>query len=179
MKPNCKCIICKKPIYILPCRLENKFGHACSKQCRSELFSKYRVGKNNPTYGRIGEKSSNYKNGKTKNQKGYILVLSNNHPFKDKNNYVYEHRLVIENNYLNFDAKYFIEIDGKFYLKKEVIVHHINENKSDNRIQNLTLYTKSEHQKLHTSENVTKLIRDNKGRFIKQEKTLEDENRYS
>jgi len=162
-KPNCNCVICGKAMYIKTCRLNNKFGHCCSKECRSVMFSKYRRGIDSPSYGLRKEQTANYKGGKYINQKGYYLILSNEHPFRDKNNYVYEHRLIVEQNYQLFDEKYFVVIDGKHYLKKESIVHHKNENKSDNRIENLDVMTKSEHQRLHTKKFVR--IKNNKGQY--------------
>lgn len=160
-EPNCKCIICNKDIYIKPCRLNNKFGHCCSKECRSIMFSKYRRGKDHPSSGLRKEQTANYKGGKYINKKGYYLILSNEHPFRDKNNYVYEHRLIVEQNYQLFDEKFFVVIDGKHYLKKESLVHHKNENKSDNRIENLAVMTKSEHQKLHAKKQIR--YKNNKG----------------
>ena len=62
-----------------------------------------------------------------------------------------------------------IEINGKYYLKPELEVHHIDENKLNNSLENLQIMTKPEHKKLHTLK--TKIKRDNKtGRFIKSTK---------
>jgi hypothetical protein len=82
---------------------------------------------------------------------GYVLIHSPNHPRKDKNNCVREHRLVMEKHL------------GRMLLPKEV-VHHINGNKQDNRIMNLQLYTSFG---IHTRDNHMK--RDSKGRIIKNE----------
>ena len=38
------------------------------------------------------------------------------------------------------------------YLKDNEVVHHINKNKIDNKIENLQLMTRSEHTKLHHLE---------------------------
>ena len=68
---------------------------------------------------------------------GYILIHSPKHPFRDRKNRVREHRLVMEKHL------------GR-YLKSQEVVHHINHNKIDNRIQNLQLCASlSEHRKLH------------------------------
>ena len=57
------------------------------------------------------------------------------HP-KNKDGWMLEHRLVMEN---------FI----KRYLETEEVVHHVNEKKTDNRIENLWLTDEEEHAKIH------------------------------
>lgn len=70
---------------------------------------------------------------------GYIEIYQPNHPYKNKGrNTVYEHRLVME------------EHLGRYLLPHE-IVHHINENKYDNRLENLLLLSNAEHMKLHSA----------------------------
>jgi len=66
---------------------------------------------------------------------GYIYIKSPNHPNKEIGGYVREHRLVIE------------ESIGRYLTTKEV-VHHINGIKTDNRLSNLQLRTRSQHNKL-------------------------------
>lgn len=73
---------------------------------------------------------------KTINHAGYVLIRKNNHPYRTTSGYVREHRLVME------------EHIGR-YLTPNEEVHHINGNKSDNRIENLELCTKETHRKVH------------------------------
>lgn len=82
-------------------------------------------------------------------ENGYIMRKVNNHPKQNKRGYVAEHRLVYER-YL-----------GRFLDSKEVI-HHVNGNKEDNRIENLQIAVEnSEHIKEHH-----KKPRNENGQFV-------------
>lgn len=84
-----------------------------------------------------GIKSSCWKGGKWKDIDGYIYIHSPLHPNKNKDKCVFEHRLIME--------KYL-----KRYLLPSEVVHHINNIKDDNRIENLKLFSNhSEHMKNH------------------------------
>lgn len=168
--PNCSCEVCGKPMYIKPYRLERvENGITCSKECSNKLREEFMSGENNHQYGLIGDKNSSFGGEELISEFGYILVYCPGHPFPhDKTNKctrVFKHRLVIEENYQLFDAKYFIEIEGKFYLRPEYVVHHINEIRDDNRLENLQILTVSEHIKLHNLRK--EIIRDpSSGRII-------------
>lgn len=87
------------------------------------------------TKGVEGTNNPNFNGGKYIDDKGYIRVLRPDHPFNNKG-YIYEHRLVMEA-YL------------ERYLQTWESVHHINEIKLDNRIENFFLTTVSEHSSIH------------------------------
>ena len=126
--------------------------------CGKERWVALRKGK--PVYPRCrscAKKSINNPNwagGKMIHSKGYIyiLALSDNifTEMRGKNGYILEHRLVM--------AKHL----GRCLDLWEV-VHHINWIKTDNRIKNLELMSKSKHAILN---NKTRL-RDKFGRFMK------------
>jgi hypothetical protein len=82
-----------------------------------------------------GENNPNYGGGKYIDDKGYVRILNQEHPFSIKG-YIYEHRAVFEQ-YL-----------GRFLQPWET-VHHINEIKADNRVGNLYLCTVPEHSAVH------------------------------
>lgn len=75
-----------------------------------------------------GKKNGRWNGGKNVNKNGYVSVHAPKHPYRTKRNTVLEHRLVMEKKL------------GR-YLKKDEHVHHINGNRSDNRIENLELWT--------------------------------------
>ena len=76
---------------------------------------------------RMGIKNSHWRGGKSRHSLGYILIYVPDHPHKIMRGYVLEHRLVMEKSL------------GR-YLRPQEVVHHINKNHRDNRIENLMLF---------------------------------------
>lgn len=68
--------------------------------------------------------------------KGYILIKVPEHPRAFRGGWYYEHRLVVEKQI------------GRILNVYET-VHHINEDKTDNREMNLFLCTRREHDYAH------------------------------
>lgn len=100
----------------------------CSRKCRAKYM--------------IGHKPFNW-NGGIRKHKGYVYLLKKDHPSGDRDGYVLEHRYVME------------QFLGRFLDSKEVI-HHKNENRSDNRIENLHLVSsQGEHMKIHNPKGVS------------------------
>lgn len=72
---------------------------------------------------------------------GYRLIYKPNHPAAMKGGnwgeYIYEHR-------------YFAELSLGRYLKNNEIVHHLDGNRKNNRIENLLILERGQHVKLHS-----------------------------
>jgi hypothetical protein len=98
----------------------------CSRSCVAK----------NTFSGMTGNKNPKWKGGRYTDKKGYVWVFKPSHPLAMNNRYVFEHRLVME------------KFLGRFLYPEEHI-HHINDNTSDNRIENLDLVSKSAHSYLH------------------------------
>jgi hypothetical protein len=97
------------------------------------------------TSSQSAEQNPNFTGGKYIDDKGYIRVLRPEHPYHN-HGYIYEHRLVME------------AFFGRF-LEPWESVHHINEVKVDNRLENLFLTTRNEHAALHAEGKMLSLER--------------------
>ena len=178
--PNCECAVCKRKMYIKPSRLKRvKNGITCSKECANKLKSEYMQGEGNHQFGLTGDKNASFKGKCIESEFGYILEYCPGHPYPhDSSNNttrVFQHRLVIERNSDKFDDIYFEIINGWKVLKPIYEVHHINEVRTDNRLENLQIVTKGEHRIIHN--NKKEILRDSLGRIIgvvKQGELLEN-----
>ncbi len=92
--------------------------------------------------GMRGQINPNWKGGRYAGgcKQKYIMVKISDHPWASKQGYILEHRLIMEK-----------EI-GRILQPNEYI-HHINGNGKDNRIENLKLVGKREHQQIHLGAN--------------------------
>jgi len=115
------------------CKKEFKARYIKRKYCNQKCYSESRIGQKR-NYSLAGSNNPNWKGGRRKDKDGYVLIYAPDHPYCDVNSYVREHRLVMEKHL-------------KRFLLSTEIPHHINENKEDNRIENLQLMTRQEHDK--------------------------------
>jgi hypothetical protein len=92
----------------------------------------------NRSEARKGERSSNWNGGQKITRYGYRQILCPDHPRADVNGYVMEHIFVWER-------------ATNIPVPIDCCVHHLNGDKTDNRIQNLCLMKKSAHTAYHNS----------------------------
>ena len=137
-------------------------------ECKKQYDSKKMKGEGNHQYGLKGKANASWKTDEKITNYGYRKIRVLDHPFRDCDDFVFEHRLVAEKYLLTEENS--VEIDGKKYLKKEYDVHHIDENRLNNDPSNLLVLTKGDHKRLHNAKNPNK--RDEKtGRFLPKENT--------
>lgn len=110
----------------------------CSKFCFIENCKKRRHTQKTKNkissiqLGLIGPKARAWKGGRWAKGRDYVALYSG--PYSNKK--ILEHRIIMEA-YLGRK------------LRKDEIIHHRNENKQDNRIENLEVLTRSNHSKIH------------------------------
>jgi len=119
------CPMCKETF------MGKSFRKFCSSRCSHDWS------KENGT--RRGANNGSWKGGRMLDASGYVLLKFPEHPDSNNLGYVREHRLVMEQSI------------GR-YLTKEEVVHHLNEIKDDNRIENLELMTRTQHIDHHHEE---------------------------
>lgn len=134
----------------------------CGEQFRvavSESFFKY-CKRACYELGRVARPTGRMHNGKhvRLNDKGYVLIWEPEHPNQSQGGWQFEHRLVVE------------QALGR-YLTSAEQVDHINQNKSDNRIENLQVLDASSHAIKTNAENLGALK-------VLREKLAEYERRF-
>lgn len=104
-----------------------------------------------------------WKGGITYRKDGYVLIHKPDHPNAYHDGYVLEHR-------------YVMEMSLGRYLRMDEVVHHLDNNPVNNKIENLKLLTQSEHMKLYHNKKL-----DMSDRFCcicKSKKTYKDKKGY-
>lgn len=92
-----------------------------------------------------------WKGGKLIDRDGYVQVWAPDHPWP-RNGYLREHVRLME-----------LKIGRR--IKPSETVHHKDEDRKNNAIENLELMTRSEHSKLHRRKDAQKFKRDGLGRW--------------
>ena len=151
MERKLKCVVCGKVFYkkISPCQIKRGRGKVCSTKCKSIWSSMQnkrgewreckRCGKkfwSRPSEDRRGVKMycswkcyRPVERGKSISYDGYYVLNGKK-----------VHRIIMEEH-----------IGRK--LKTKEIVHHLNDDKLDNRIENLRIVSRKEHNKIHFTKN--------------------------
>ena len=121
-KHSRKCKHCGKRFHPLKQEVKRGGGIFCSREC----YFKYR-----PHHSIRGKEHWAWRGGRVVSGGGYIYLYRPNHPYAYQKKYVPEHRLVMEKHL------------GR-YLKPNEIIHHKNQKKDDNRIENLEIILKKQ-----------------------------------
>ena len=74
-----------------------------------------------------------------RHNRGYILAYAPKHPHAHKDGYMMLHTVLMERHI------------GR-YLEHDEVVHHVNHNREDNRLENLMLMNKHDHRSMHMKE---------------------------
>ena len=154
-----KCLNCRKKYKIWVSRLKNGWGKYCSAKCcftSNEFREKLRrANKKFPHKFKKGHQPwnkgiewkemsrknhPNWRGGRHITKDQYIKILSKKHPKADTYGYILRTHLVVEKaikRYLNFGE----------------VVHHINHNRVDDRLENLYLFSnQKQHREFHVRE---------------------------
>lgn len=122
-------------------------GESLEGRVGPDAFRRAVTGKANagwlPGHRHLADRNPRWNGGVVITVGGYRQVKANGHPNGKKNGYILEHRLVMATHL------------GRALLPTEV-VHHINGDKLDNRIENLVVMTNVDHKKFAHADITTR-----------------------
>lgn len=124
------CQKCGKEYYVRWIKSTAKF---CNHSCYIESIKGVKRPKISEMF--TGSGNPRWKGGRILDKDGYWMIYSPKHPFKNAIGYVREHRLVME----KFLGRYLMSIE---------VIHHKDENKQNNKLSNLQLFFKPDHDRL-------------------------------
>lgn len=135
---NRNCKQCGVPMSVSVGRAARGNGVFCSRRCKDESL----VGSG----GSIRSKDGDLLTLST----GYVYERARKHPFASRGR-VFKHRLVLEGMLAGAEPAhhFLVQIDGGLYLRPEIVVHHKNEDRGDNRPTNLVACTIAAHKDIH------------------------------
>jgi hypothetical protein len=128
---------------------ERKKGMKTGKYKRTKkIIEKYRranLGRKyssevNKKKGRPGKNNPNGKGGKYISNDGYVMIYVPQHALCNCRGYAREHRIVFQK-----------KVGRR--LERFEIIHHVDGDKLNNKIENLRIMTKEEHDRLHGKKN--------------------------
>lgn len=146
---NVECVVCHKKMHRKPYRLTNVKYPVCSVECHNILNSTIYQKDGNPNYGNRGSKNPIWKSDEKISYYGYRLIRCLDHPFVNCDGFVFEHRLIAEQYLLNDENS--VIVNGHKYLSPDYIVHHIDFDRLNNDVENLSVMQLREHTVLHCS----------------------------
>jgi hypothetical protein len=155
-KPNnklCKlrelrCVICDKVFYrhIAPSEISTGRGKVCSKECKNILNS---INKSKGKFRKCKKCGNDFWTRPSEDRRGYKKKYCSRfcyHPTKRGSAISVDGYYVINN--IKVHRTIMEDHIGRKLLSTE-IVHHINQDRFDNRIENLKIVSRSEHNKIH------------------------------
>ena len=140
-----QCLYCNKDFRTYPSKVKIGRGKYCSKDCeRLNFLGKHFSRRTEWPTGKMPWSFKGYRYQiARKGGKKYKLLYKPDYVGCDVRGYIREHR-------------YILELALGRRLKKDEIAHHINGDSLDNRIENLEVMTKIEHDRMNTPLNIHK-----------------------
>lgn len=163
------CDWCGKEIRFKKSHYDKVKHHYCNRQCLAKHREVLMSGKGNHQYGLRGKMNASFTHDEIPKRNNRLLeqmtYVGEWHKYT-VNGRVKKHRYLVEKNHHLFNPDYFEEVDGWFYLRKGIEVHHKDFNHNNNELSNLQPMTKSETCSLHNKHINRKRIN---GKFVKND----------